>query len=204
MLPIELLRASQVRAGAQIPLAVGCARWDQFRNRLLHGADHRSSSRCLGVLLHRRHLRDDRYVPAFVAGSIAFLKLLWANRRVYYRPKWFVIIAGMIYRMKQHGAGLANICILSSMVLVTLSTTVSLYVGSEDALQVGYPRSDDSSGQSPRDRCPVGAGPDQRSWTASGEGIELGRVPHDLVPCCRDGHRFWPRPDAGPVILRIH
>lgn len=76
----------------------------------------------------------------FVAGSIAFLKLLRRNKRLYYRPRPFIAISGMIYRMKQHAVGLASICILSTMVLVTLSTTVSLYVGLEDVLHIRYPR----------------------------------------------------------------
>ena len=76
----------------------------------------------------------------FTTGSIALLKLLRRSKRLYYRPKPFLAISGMLYRMKQHGVGLANICILSTMVLVTLSTTVSLYVGIEDVLQTRYPR----------------------------------------------------------------
>lgn len=35
----------------------------------------------------------------------------------------------MIYRMKQNAVGLANICILSTMVLVTVSTTLCMYLG---------------------------------------------------------------------------
>ena len=76
----------------------------------------------------------------FTTGSIALLKLLRRSKRLYYRPKPFLAISGMLYRMKQHGVGLANICILSTMVLVTLSTTVSLYVGLEDVLRTRYPR----------------------------------------------------------------
>lgn len=41
----------------------------------------------------------------------------------------------MIYRMKQNAVGLANICILSTMVLVTVSTTLCMYLGVEDALK---------------------------------------------------------------------
>lgn len=76
----------------------------------------------------------------FTAGSIAILKTLRRNKRLYYRPKPFVAISGMMYRMKQNGVGLANICILSTMVLVTLSTTVSLYVGIDNVLSTRYPR----------------------------------------------------------------
>ena len=45
----------------------------------------------------------------------------------------------MIYRMKQNAAGLATICILSTMVLVTVSTTVSLYGGINEILNSRYP-----------------------------------------------------------------
>ena len=76
----------------------------------------------------------------FTAGSIAILKTLRRSKRLYYRPKPFVAISGMMYRMKQNGVGLANICILSTMVLVTLSTTVSLYVGVDNVLSTRYPR----------------------------------------------------------------
>ncbi len=76
----------------------------------------------------------------FTTGSIALLKLLRKHKRLYYRPKPFIAISGMLYRMKQNGVGLANICILSTMVLVTLSTTISLYVGIEDVLRTRYPR----------------------------------------------------------------
>ena len=76
----------------------------------------------------------------FTAGSIAVLKLLKRNKAFYYRPNNFISVSGMIYRMKQNAVGLANICILSTMVLVTVSTTVSLYIGQEDMLEANYPR----------------------------------------------------------------
>lgn len=75
----------------------------------------------------------------FTAGSIAVLKLLRKNKRYYYQTKHFTAVSGMIYRMKQNAVGLANICILSTMVLVAVSTTVCLYVGTEDALKSRYP-----------------------------------------------------------------
>ncbi|XWX62631.1 ABC transporter permease [Desulfitobacterium sp. AusDCA] len=77
----------------------------------------------------------------FTAGSIALLKLLRQNKKFYYQAKHFTSVSGMIYRMKQNAVGLANICILSTMVLVMLSTTVSLYIGMEDVLKTRYPRS---------------------------------------------------------------
>lgn len=76
----------------------------------------------------------------FTAGSVALLKALRRNKKFYYQTKHFSAVAGMIYRMKQNAVGLANICILSTMVLVMISTTISLYVGMEDVLKTRYPR----------------------------------------------------------------
>lgn len=77
----------------------------------------------------------------FSAGSIAWLKMLRKNKKYYYQTKHFTAVSGMIYRMKQNAAGLATICILSTMVLVMMSTTVCLYMGAEDALNTRYPYS---------------------------------------------------------------
>ncbi|MBU5334340.1 MAG: FtsX-like permease family protein [Anaerocolumna aminovalerica] len=76
----------------------------------------------------------------FTAGSIALLKLLKKNKKYYYKTKHFITVSGMMYRMKQNAVGLANICILSTAVLVMLSTTVSLYIGMEDVLRTRYSR----------------------------------------------------------------
>ncbi|WP_017416533.1 ABC transporter permease [Clostridium tunisiense] len=76
----------------------------------------------------------------FTAGSIALLKALRKNKKFYYKTNHFINVSGMIYRMKQNAIGLANICILSTTVLVMVSTTVSLYIGMEDVLRTRYPR----------------------------------------------------------------
>ena len=75
----------------------------------------------------------------FTAGSIALLKLLRNNKKFYYNKRHFMAVSGMLYRMKQNAAGLASICILSTMVLVVISTTVSMYVGIQDELAARYP-----------------------------------------------------------------
>ena len=75
----------------------------------------------------------------FTAGSITLLKLLRKNQRFYYRTKHFISISGMIYRMKQNAVGLANICILSTMVLVMVSSTSCMMVGMEDLIRTRYP-----------------------------------------------------------------
>jgi putative ABC transport system permease protein len=75
----------------------------------------------------------------FTSGSIALLKILRKNKKFYYRASHFISVSGMIYRMKQNAAGLATICILSCMVLVTVSSTVSLNLGVEDSLNHQFP-----------------------------------------------------------------
>lgn len=75
----------------------------------------------------------------FTAGSIVFLKLLKKNKKFFYKTNNFVSVSGMIYRMKQNAVGLANICILSTAVLITLSTTCALYAGQEESLKVAHP-----------------------------------------------------------------
>ena len=76
----------------------------------------------------------------FTAGSIAILKMLRKNKKFYYNKKHFTAVSGMLYRMKQNAAGLASICVLSTMVLVMISSTTCLYVGQEDAVNARYPR----------------------------------------------------------------
>lgn len=74
-----------------------------------------------------------------IASSVLFCRLLQKNKRYYYKANHFVSISSMAYRMKRNGAGLASICILATMVLVMLSTTVSLYFGMDDVLSNRYP-----------------------------------------------------------------
>lgn len=70
----------------------------------------------------------------FTAISIVVLKQLRRNKKLYYKTKYFIGISGMLYRMKRNAVGLANICILSTMVLVMVSGTLSLYLGTEDMI----------------------------------------------------------------------
>lgn len=75
----------------------------------------------------------------FIAGSITILRLMRKKKSYYYSPKHFITISGMLYRMKQNAAGLASICILCTMAMVTIGTTVSLYNGTEGMLNNYYP-----------------------------------------------------------------
>lgn len=75
----------------------------------------------------------------FTAGSIFLLKAMKKNKKLYYRPRAFISISGMLYRMKQNAAGLSNISILSCMVIIALATTLTIYVGSEETLHTRFP-----------------------------------------------------------------
>ncbi|MCI9083217.1 MAG: ABC transporter permease [Lachnospiraceae bacterium] len=76
----------------------------------------------------------------FTAGSIAVLKLMRKNKNYYYKTRHFTSVSGMIYRMKQNAVGLSNICILSTMVLVMVSGTISLYMGVDSSVNNRYPK----------------------------------------------------------------
>lgn len=75
----------------------------------------------------------------FTAGSITLLKILKNHKGYYYKTRHFISISGMIYRMKQNAVGLANICILSTGVLLMVACTTSLMVGMEDIIRSRYP-----------------------------------------------------------------
>lgn len=75
----------------------------------------------------------------FTAGSVFILKTLRKNKRYYYKTKHFISVSGLIYRMKQNAAGLANICILSTMVLVMISSTSCLMMGMDEILKENFP-----------------------------------------------------------------
>lgn len=75
----------------------------------------------------------------FISGSIAVLKMLRRNKGYYYKTAHFTAVSGLLYRMRRNAAGLASICILSTMVLVTVSSTLCLYIGSEEVLNMRYP-----------------------------------------------------------------
>lgn len=75
----------------------------------------------------------------FTAGSIVVLKLLKKNKNFFYKSRHFISVSGMIYRMKQNAAGLANIYIMSTVVLVLVSVTTCTYIGMEDLLKNRFP-----------------------------------------------------------------
>ena len=76
----------------------------------------------------------------FLTGITALLKLLKKNKGFYYKLNHFTAVSGMLYRMKQNAAGLASICVLFTALLVTVSTTFSLYTSMSGLIRARYPR----------------------------------------------------------------
>lgn len=74
-----------------------------------------------------------------ISGSVLLCRILQRKKSYYYKPNHFVSVSSMSFRMKRNGAGLASICILATMVLVMISSTASLYIGTEDSLVKRYP-----------------------------------------------------------------
>lgn len=75
----------------------------------------------------------------FSAVSIFILKTLQRNKRFYYQTGHFIGVSGMLYRMRRNATGLGNICILCTMVMVMISGTLSLYLGTEQIVHDQYP-----------------------------------------------------------------
>lgn len=76
----------------------------------------------------------------FISGSVALCRILQKNKNYYYKTKHFVSLSSMAYRMKRNGAGLASICILSTMMLVTVSSTTCVYTQVDQAVEQRYTR----------------------------------------------------------------
>ena len=76
----------------------------------------------------------------FSAGSVVLFKLLRKNKRYYYQFKHFISVSNMLYRMNHNANSLASICLLSTMILVAVSSTTSLWLGNEDILSKRVPR----------------------------------------------------------------
>lgn len=74
----------------------------------------------------------------FITGSVVICRILQKNKKYYYQTSHFVSISQMTFRMRKNGAGLASICILSTMVLVTISSTIALYAGIPDMIGSNY------------------------------------------------------------------
>ena len=83
-------------------------------SRLLSGGDHRVALGAIAYFFLAVVLVIIGTYCLFTAGSIFILKMLKKNKGYYYQSRHFTSVSGMLYRMKQNAAGLANICIMST------------------------------------------------------------------------------------------
>ena len=78
-------------------------------------------------------------IQLFKVVTISVLRRMKANPKIYYQKNNFVTLSGMLYRMKRNAQSLASICIFSTMIIITLICTVSLFRGQEGAIRFNYP-----------------------------------------------------------------
>lgn len=76
----------------------------------------------------------------FTSGSIAVLRFLKRRKKFYYRPEHFVTVSGMLYRMKKNAASLSNICVFSTMVIITAVCTVVVYLDMDTIVSSNFRR----------------------------------------------------------------
>ena len=69
-----------------------------------------------------------------------YLKARRKSKRYFYTPEHFITTSQMIFRMKQHATGLANITLLAVMAFVTVATTISLHTGMTSMTSGLYPK----------------------------------------------------------------
>ena len=135
----------------------------------------------------------------FTSGSVAFLRFLKKRKKIYYRPSNQVTISGMLYRMKKNAAGLSNICIFSTMLLITLTCTVTLWTGMDQIAYYDYPYDMEASYSENSDLAEKASGfcwrrnsgmTPPRPWYGSCPGQRRKDVPSTPTPDC------WPRRSA--------
>ena len=112
----------------------------------------------------------------FTALSIVALKCLRARKSYYLRTEHFVTVSGMLHRMKRNAAGLASICILSTMVLVTVSTTLSLYADAQTQMNAQFPRDIQLVGYTEDERGELDRVEELALEQAAARGLEVSRL----------------------------
>ncbi|HFI0325652.1 TPA: FtsX-like permease family protein [Streptococcus suis] len=103
------------------------------------------SSKAAGVAVIFRFFIAVLFVIAgtylfYISFMTWYLKARRKNKRYFYTPEHFITTSQMIFRMKQHATGLANITLLAVMAFVTIATTTSLYTGMANMTSGLYPK----------------------------------------------------------------
>lgn len=99
-----------------------------------------SATKILDLILFVPILMTATYL-VFIAGSIAILKAIKKNEKLYYKRENFISVSNLMYRMKKNGVGLASICIFSTAIIFLISVVFSVYFGKDNMLQTRFPNS---------------------------------------------------------------
>ena len=75
----------------------------------------------------------------FESGTTFFLRWLKKRKSFYYKPDNFVAVSMLSHRIRRNAASLTTICILSTMLLVTMGGCAALFFGEENALSESNP-----------------------------------------------------------------
>lgn len=76
----------------------------------------------------------------FLTGTGTLFNALHKNKSFYYKPNHFISLSLMQHRLKTNAASLANIALLSTMVLVALSSSLTLMISVQNIGDQIYPR----------------------------------------------------------------
>lgn len=134
----------------------------------------------------------------FTSGSIAALRMFKRKKGFYYRPENFITVSGMLYRMKKSAASLSNICVFSTMVIITVVCTVAVFLGMQSIVTSGFSRGFEIVfyGQGQVDRAGIRQ---ETAALARRHGVELEEeidYTYVKVSACKEGNAFRKDGDA--------
>lgn len=75
----------------------------------------------------------------FESGTTFFLRWLKKRKTFYYKPDNFVAVSMLSHRIRRNASSLTTICILSTMLLVTMGGCAALFFGEDNALSESNP-----------------------------------------------------------------
>lgn len=79
-------------------------------------------------------------IGTFSSGIILLIGTMKKNTRIYYNRKRYVLIAGMLHRLKNSAVSLSLICVLSTITLIVISVMGSLYIEKRNMVNMLSPK----------------------------------------------------------------
>lgn len=75
----------------------------------------------------------------FKGTGIMLLKFLQKHDKFYYHKKHMITLSNLLFRLRGYATSLASITILLTMLILTASMSISLYIGTEDSVKQRFP-----------------------------------------------------------------